>query len=102
MSTIDKECEMLDKYRYGDGNYFVIWPYDVDIEAQMGIVEKIVKEGHSFHINYNSYIYGTKPGWTVDLGEFQGTGPEMRDACYNALIKFVKNEQKESKEGGNI
>lgn len=96
MGSADKDNEMIDKYRYGEDGYAVIWPYDVDMEAIMYVIEKIQRDNEvSCNIDFKSYTFGTADGWTCDVGNTQGTGGSMRDACYNAIVKFITNENKE-------
>jgi len=104
MGSADKDNELIDKYRYGVDGYAVIWPYDVDMEALMFVVQKIIMEdGYSFTLNYESYVYGTTMGWTADLGYYQGTGIDPLGATYNAVMKYINNEQKEGENsGGNL
>ena len=100
MDQRDKENQMIDEYRYGKDNFAIIWPYDVDMEALMEVVEKIVKENQSSCL-FSAASYGafsTTDGWTFDMlndqtNAVQGTGATMLQACYNGVIKYITNEK---------
>lgn len=93
-----EDNELIDIYRYGENGYAVVWPYDVDMEAIMVVIEKIVDETSSeVFIEANKYgAFSTNPeGFTCRLNiskdkGFEAFGLTMREACYNCLIKYIK------------
>jgi hypothetical protein len=104
MITADKDNELIDQFMYGD-KYAFITPYDVDLEATMKVMGWIIKELSSqMTVEKGSYgAFSTADGWICNfLSDLEigttGTGPDMMTACYNALVKYVKNEKETNSE----
>jgi len=99
---VDEDNKLIDFYRYGD-DYAVPWPYDTDMGAVMETIEKIVFEAHSScHFEAGGYAFSTCDGWVFSMLDDQknstsGNGKTMLEAAYNALVKFVKNENERNK-----
>jgi len=101
---VEEDNALIDFYRYGD-NYAIPWPYDEDMEAVMQTIEKIVKDNKS-SCSFQAASYGafsTADGWVFNMLEDQvnavsGTGNNMLIAAYNALLKFIKNENRKEED----
>lgn len=100
--------KLITEFIYGDDYAYVI-PYDVSLEDTLEAMGNIVEENSSqMVIEAASYgAFSTSDGWICGFLSDQtngtdGTGPTMLEACYNALLKYVKNEQEKSKKEGNV
>ena len=94
-----KDNVMLLEYFYGD-DYTYETPYDISLEDTMNAIGKLIEfEQVTCTINKTSHKYGTGMSWTCELDNLQSNGITMLEACYNALVKYVKNEkEKENSE----